>query len=109
MPAIFQSVTTTSAPRASSAAQRLGALAQVSHVPAGAAERHRDDARHARLVVDDEDPRRHAAIAVAGAAGSRTVKRAPPPRRSPTSSWPPCASTIWRAIGSRARCRGRGS
>ena len=46
-----------------------------------------------------EDPRLHAAIAVAGAAGRRSVKRAPPPRRSPTSSWPPCASTICRAIG----------
>src|SRR5207247_2534496 len=58
---------------------------------AGAAQRRGDHLRHALLVVDDEDARGHAA------AGRRSVKRAPPPVRSPTSIRPPCASTIWRA------------
>src|SRR5207247_752541 len=50
-----------------------------------------DHRRDPGVVVDDEDARAHAA------AGRRSVKRAPPPVRSPTSIRPPCASTIWRA------------
>src|SRR5205814_2316138 len=70
--------------------RRLAAGARLALV-AGAAQRRGDHLRHALLVVDDEDARGHAA------AGRRSVKRAPPPVRSPTSIRPPCASTIWRA------------
>src|SRR5439155_11573824 len=61
---------------------------------AGAAERRGDDAGDARLVVDDEDAGPHRAHAAIRATGSCTVKRAPPPGRSPTTIRPPCASTI---------------
>jgi hypothetical protein len=69
--------------------------AVVAHLArvAGATERGGHHLGHARLVVDDEHPRRVAHAA----AGRRMVKHAPPPGRSPTSMRPPCASTIWRA------------
>ena len=87
--------------------QRLDAVPGALALEAGPLERRPQTGRHARLVVDDEDPCLHraatdgvtaraaaAAAATAARAGKTIEKRAPPASLPATSTLAPCARAI---------------
>ena len=100
MSGIFQSVTTTSAPRSSSAVSAAAPALHTSHVWPGAAERGGHHLGHARLVVDDEHSRRVAHAARRQADGEARAAARDDRRRR-------CARRAPRRSGARRRGRAR--